>query len=331
MPERFGNIVLLRESDTMNCQTCNAPTKKFGKDRKGHQRFRCLTCKKTFIEDYGRPLGEMRLSVEKALSVIQHLVEGCSIRTTERITGVEKRTILHLLEVVGERCETLMEDRINGLKVQDVQADEIWGYVGMKQKTKNNQGRAEDEALGDAYCFIGIERNSKVILAWHLGRRTEVDTIEFTEKLAHATRGNFQITTDGFKPYQHAVVMSLGAQRVDFAQLVKIYTADRSAEARYSPAECTGCKKVPIYGNPDMQKVSTSHIERQNLTVRMSMRRMTRLTNAFSKKWANLHYSYALHFAYYNFCKVHSSLRVTPAMEAGITDHVWELTELIAA
>jgi len=170
-----------------------------------------------------------------------------------------------------------------------------------------------------------------VILAWHLGRRTEGDTIAFTEKLAHATRGSFQMTTDGFKPYQHAVVLSLGAQHVDFAQLVKLYTSDREGKQRYSPAVCTGAKKVPIYGNPGMKKVSTSHIERQNLTVRMSMRRMTRLTNAFSKKWANLKHSYALHFAYYNFCKVHSSLRVTPAMEVGITDHVWSLTELLAA
>lgn len=273
----------------------------------------------------------MRLPVDKALPVIQHLVEGCSIRSTERITGVEKRTILNLLEVVGERCESLMEDRIKGLAVKEVQADEIWGFVGMKQKTRNNQGREDDDTLGDAYCFIGMERNTKMILAWHLGRRTEADTIAFTDKLAHATRDNFQIITDGFKPYQHAVVMSLGAQHVDFAKLVKLYTADREGEQRYSPAECTGCKKVPIYGNPDMERVSTSHIERQNLTLRMSMRRMTRLTNAFSKKWMNLKYSNALHFAYYNFCKVHSSLRVTPAMESGITDHIWSLSELITA
>src|ERR1700730_2984346 len=144
MPEHFGIIVLLKDGDKMNCQTCNAPSKKFGKDRNGIQRFRCLTCKKTFLEPHDRPLGEMRLSMDKALSVIQHLVEGCSIRSTERITGVEKRTILSLLEVVGERCEKLMEDRIKGLSVKEVQADEIWGFVGMKQKTKNYQGREDD-------------------------------------------------------------------------------------------------------------------------------------------------------------------------------------------
>lgn len=272
----------------------------------------------------------MILSEAKALACLNLLVEGCSIRSTERITGVHRDTILDLLMTVGDKCERLMEDRIKGLVVNDVQADEIWGFVGIKQKTKNFQGRGDDDTLGDAYCFIGIERDTKLILAWHLGRRTEADTICFTEKLAHATRGNFQITTDGFKPYQHAVVLSLGAQHVDFAQLVKLYTADREGEARYSPAECTGAKKVPIYGNPDMAKVSTSHIERQNLTVRMSMRRMTRLTNAFSKKWLNHKAAYALYFAHYNFCRVHSSLRVTPAMESGITDHVWSLSELLA-
>ena len=165
------------------------------------------------------------------------------------------------------------------------------------------------------------------ILAWHLGRRTEADTIAFTEKLAHATRGNFQI---GFKPYQYAVVMSLGAPHVDFAQIVKVYAAPREGQQRYSPAECVDCVKTPIYGNPDPDRICTSHIERQNLTVRMSMRRMTHLTNAFSKKWLNHKAAYALYFAHYNFCRVHSSLRVTPAMEAGITNHIWALSELLA-
>jgi len=314
----------------MNCQTCNAPTKKFGKDRNGRQRFSCLICNKTFTEPYERPLGDMRLPMEKALSIIQHLVEGCSIRTTERITGVGKQAILALLELVGERCEKLMADRIKGLSVKEVQADEIWGFVGMKQKTKNYQGREDDETLGDAYCFIGIERHTKLILAWHLGQRNRPDTVAFTEKIAYATTGSFLMSTDGFAPYKDAVVYSLGGQYVDFAQIVKVYASPREGSQRYSPAECVDCVKFPIHGNPDMSKVGTSHIERQNLTVRMSMRRMTRLTNAFSKKWENLKHSYALHFAYYNFCKVHSSLRVTPAMEAGITDHIWTIRELLA-
>jgi IS1 family transposase len=272
----------------------------------------------------------MRLPFEKALSVLQHLVEGCSVRTTERITGVEKRTILSLLAVVGDRCEKLMLERIKGLSVSDVQCDEIWGYVEMKEKTKTRKGTSSDD-IGDAWAFIAMERHTKLILAWHLGRRTSEDTTAFTNKLAHATQGNFQVTTDGFSSYREAVVSSLGTHKVDFAQLVKLYTANPEKETRYSPAACTGTKKVAIFGNPDMEKVSTSHIERQNLTVRMSMRRMTRLTNAFSKKWLNLKYAYALQFAFYNFCRIHSSLRVTPAMEAKITSHIWKLNELIGA
>jgi len=313
----------------MNCPQCNKPAKKFGKHRNGLQRYRCPNCKKTFTEPHTRPLGYMILNEEKAMSVLQHLVEGCSVRSTSRITGVHPRTILNLLTLAGEKCEQLMEERICGLRVKDVQCDELWGYVGMKEKTKTRQGK-EETTIGDAWTFVAIERYSKLVLAWHLGRRTEGDTIAFTEKIARATEGRFQITTDGFKPYQDAVVLSLGAQQVDFAQLVKLYTANPENEARYSPAECTGCKKVPVFGNPDMSKVSTSHVERSNLTMRMQMRRLTRLTNAFSKKWKKLYAMLSLYFAWYNFCRVHQTLRVTPAQEAGLTDHIWEIRELLA-
>lgn len=314
----------------MNCKSCGEQTKKFGKDRKSNQRYRCLICKAVSVEARPRLLGDMILAEDKAMSVLLHLVEGCSVRTTSRITTVHPRTILDLLSLAGERCEKLMEDRINGLAVNDVQCDELWGFVGMKEKTKVKKGTDLD-GLGDAWTFVAFERHSKLVLSWHLGRRTEADTIAFTEKLAHATRGSFQVTTDGFKPYQHAIVLSLGAQHVDFAQLVKLYSnTPEGPQTRYSPADCTGAKKVPIYGNPALNKVCTSHVERQNLNIRMSMRRMTRLTNAFSKKWSKLHAMLALYFAYYNFCRVHGSLRVTPAMEAGITDHIWTLSELIS-
>lgn len=312
----------------MNCQSCDGQTKKFGKDRKGNQRYRCLACGVTFALSAERLLGKMTLAEEKAIDCLKLLVEGNSIRSIERFTGVHRDTILSLLAVAGERCEKLMEDRVKGLAVNDVQCDEVWGYVGMKEKTKTRKG-IENDTLGDAWTFTAIERNTKLILAFHLGRRTEADTIAFTEKLAHATRGSFQITKDGFKPYQHAVVMSLGAQHVDFAQLVKTYAVNREGEQRYSPAEFSGAKKVSIFGNPDMEKVSTSHIERHNLSIRMSTRRMTRLTNAFSKKWANHSAALAVYLTYYNFCRVHRTLRVTPAMEAGITDHIWTLRELI--
>ncbi|MCK9362154.1 MAG: IS1 family transposase [Syntrophales bacterium] len=269
------------------------------------------------------------MPVEKAVSVIQHLVEGCSIQSTERITGVEKRTILSLLELVGPRCENLMQDRTKALTIKECSCDEIWGYVGMKSRTKKAKAPTDNEK-GDAWCFIAMERHNKLILAWHLGHRNVVDTVAFTEKLGHATRGGFQINTDGFSAYKDAVVYSLGAQFVDFAQVIKVYGKSQENETRYSPAAYVGCDKGAVFGNPDLKKASTSHIERQNLTVRMGMRRMTRLTNGFSKKWVNLKWSYALQFAYYNFCRVHKTLRVTPAMEAKIADHIWTIQELIS-
>lgn len=313
----------------MNCPTCDTLAKKFGKDRNGLQRFRCMSCGKTFLEPHKRPLNDMRLPLEKAVSVVQHLVEGCSIRTTERITGVEKRTILSLLELVGQRCEMLLEKRVKGLTVREVSCDEIWGYVGMKARTKREK-KVVDSKLGDAWCFIAMERHTKLILAWHLGHRNLDDTIAFTDKLAEATEGSFQVNTDGFPLYKEAIPYSLAAQSVDFAQVVKIYRNTPENESRYSPGTCIGCQKTEAYGWPDLDRATTSHIERQNLTVRMSMRRMTRLTNAFSKKWLNLKYAYALQFAHYNFCRPHGSLsKSTPAMVSGIANHVWTIQELI--
>lgn len=314
----------------MNCPNCQKPAIKFGVHRNGLRRFRCKACKITFTEPHENHLDGMYLPEEKAVSVLQHLVEGCSVRTTSRITGVHVKTILNLLSIAGEKCERLMAEKIRSLKVKEVQCDEMWGYVGMKEKTKAAQD-SDDKMVGDAWTFVAIERYSKLVLTWHLGRRTERDTIAFTEKLATATKGNFQITTDGFKPYQDAVVLSLGAQGVDFAQLVKLYAPGQESEVRYSPSVCIGCKATPIFGNPDRAKVSTSHVERQNLTMRMQMRRLTRLTNAFSKKWEKLYAMLALYFTWYNFVRIHQTLRVTPAMESGVTDHVWSLRDLLKA
>jgi len=317
----------------MNCQHCKShETKKFGKDRKGNQRFRCLSCSKTFTAT--ERLEGHYLPMEKTLLVLRLLVEGNSVRSTERITGVHRDTIINLLVETGAKCERLMEEKIKGIRVTDVQADEMWGFVGMKEKTKKRKQTVSplgpDGSMGDAWTFVALERNSKLVVAWHLGRRNVKDTVEFTEKIYNATEGHFQLTTDGFKAYPDAVTYSLGT-RVDFAQLVKVYTQQESGggERRYSPAEVVKAIPTPIFGNPDPEKISTSHVERQNLTVRMSVRRLTRLTNAFSKKWENLRAALALHFAFYNFCRVHKTLRCTPAMEAGITNHVWELKDLL--
>ena len=313
----------------MTCPNCHAPAKKFGKDRNGNQRFRCQSkeCGKTFT---GQERVEgMYLPLEKAVLCIQLLVEGNSLRSVERITGVTLRTLLSLLVKTGENCQRITEEKIKGLRVSDVQADEMWGYVQMKEKTKKRQGR--DGAVGDAWTFVAMESNSKLVIAWHLGRRNMNDTVEFTEKINNATEGRFQLTTDGFISYPDAVAYSLGT-RVDFAQLVKVYAPgpEGGGERRYSPAEVIKAIPTPVWGQPDRERISTSHIERQNLTVRMQVRRLTRLTNAFSKKWENLQAALALHFTYYNFCRIHKTLRCTPAMEAGISDHVWELKELIS-
>jgi transposase-like protein/IS1 family transposase len=311
----------------MNCPHCGAQANRFGKDRKGHQRFRCSLCYKTFIEPQEKPIGDMILAQDKAIACTKQLIEGSSIRSTERITSVHRDTVLKLLVQVGGQCEQLMLDQIHGVPAKNVQCDEIWAFVSQKEKTKVRNG-IDDARVGDAYTFIAIERDTKLILCWHLGRRTAPDTEIFTEKLAYATSGNFQVNTDGFAAYRDALDLSL-SNRVSFAQIIKIFGLPHDGEQRYSPQEVIDIKKTAVFDNPDLSVATTSHVERQNLTVRMQMRRFTRLTNAFSKKWLNLYYALALHFAHYNFCRVHSTLRVTPAMEAGITNHIWTIEELV--
>lgn len=312
---------------TMTCPTCNADCQRFGTHRNGLHRFRCPICKKTYTEAHARVLDSMYIPQDKAVLALRLLLEGNSIRSTERITELDRNTIMSLLVKAGDRRETLMTEKVCNLTVQDVEVDEIWGFVGKKEGHKSEDDGAE---LGEAYCFIGMERTSKLVLAWHLGKRTVKSTDTFIGKLAYATSNvRFQLTSDGFKPYINSVKMIL-RDRVDFAQLIKVYGVSRDGEQRYSPAEVVDSIPVEIMGRPVMDRICTSHIERQNLSIRMGMRRMTRLTNGFSKKWENLEAAYALWFGYYNFCRVHSSLRVTPAMEAGLTDHIWTISELIA-
>jgi IS1 family transposase len=266
----------------------------------------------------------MYIPWEKALLALQLLLEGNSIRSTERISGLDRNTIMSVLVLAGEKCEKVSEQMIRNVAVSEVQADEIWSFIGKKEKKVQD---SDDPTLGDSYTFVGIERNSKLVLAWHLGRRTARDTEAFTEKLNESTRGHFQITSDGFGPYRDAVSYSLGT-RVDFAQLIKVYRASPEGEHRYSPSEVIATEVVPVIGRPDPNKICTSHVERHNL-LRMQIRRFTRLTNAFSKKWENHYAALSLYFAYYNFVRIHSAIRVTPAMEMGITDHVWTLKELL--
>jgi transposase-like protein/IS1 family transposase len=316
----------------MTCHNCQIVAVKIGKDRKGNQRFRCNKCRKTFQAFKEKMLGNMYLPEAKALMCLQLLVEGNSIRSIERITGVHRDTVLSLLVVAGEKCKAMMDTYLRKVKVTDVQADEIWNFVGMKEKTKAGKGKVSD-FLGDAYTFVAFERNTKLVVTWHLGRRNATHTLAFTEKLFQAVEGTdnrFQITTDGLHSYPDAINYSLGT-RTDYATLVKVYGAPEDDDHRYSPSKIKEIIPTPVWGNPNPERICTSHVERQNLNIRMAMRRFTRLTNGFSKKWENLKAALALYFAYYNFCRIHSSIRCTPAMESGLTGHVWTLREMLTA
>lgn len=305
--------------------SCRIDCKRAGKHRNGPQRFRCTQCKKSFTEAHERPLDEMRLPLAKAETILKMLVEGCSVRTIERLTDVHRDTILRLLVKAGERCEKLLGEKIRNVPCKDVELDELWSWVFCKERAKRTD---HDPSFGDNYCFVAVERNTKLVLNFALGKRDQATTNVFIEGLRLATsRQPFQLSADGFNAYPSAIENTL-SDRCDFAQIIKTYRATPEGERKYSPAEVV--KTVPVIGNPDPAKICTSIVERQNLTMRMQMRRLMRLTNAFSKKWDNLWAALCLHFAWYNFCRIHRSLRVTPAMHSGIADHVWSVTELLA-
>ncbi len=269
------------------------------------------------------------LKREKQLAVIGALVEGTSVRSVERMTGVHRDTILRLLVQVGERCQILMDATMRDLSPRALQVDEIWTFVGKKQRRVAFEERFDPE-IGDQYVFYAIDAESKLVPHFDVGKRNMITAYRFMEGLRGRMNGHrFQLTTDGFVPYIGAVELAWGAEAPDFAQLVKLYGAVPPGPGRYSPPKIVEAVPTVIHGNPDPAKVSTSFVERQNLTIRMACRRFTRLTNAFSKKLDNLKAAIALFFAYYNFCRIHSSLRVTPAMAAGVTDRVWELQELL--
>ena len=316
----------------MLCPFCEVLARRFGRNRNGSQRYQCLTCGRTFTDEGTAPEDRRRLSEDRAIFCLRMLLEGTSIRSVERLTGIHRDTILAAFVDAGERCQRFLDETMQDIPVEDVQADEIWAFVGCKEKTRERNNYAE--YFGDAYCFTAIERSSKVIIAWHLGKRSSEDTWLFAEKLNRATNGRFQLTTDGFTPYRTAIPSTFG-QRVDFAQLVKVYAIPEGEERRYSPPEVVSATPTVCRGNPDPNRICTSHIERSNLTIRMTVRRLTRLTNAFSKKWENHEAALALFFAFYNFCRPHQTLteemgyRCTPAKRAGLTDHVWTVEELL--
>jgi len=300
----------------MTCAVCDIDCQRFGKHRNGLRRFRCPRCHKTYTEPHKAALEGSYVSQERIVLALRLLIEGNSLRSTQRITDLDINTLMKILVKAGEKCEKLMGRLLVNVPVRDVECDEIWGFIQKKEGHKRPE-EAKDETIGDAYTFVAIERHSKLVLNFALGRRNQATTDIFVEGLRSATAAKqFQVTTDGFTPYRSAMATTLD-DRVDFAQLIKIYRAPAEGEARYSPAEVVSTEVVPVFGRPDPERICTSHVERQNLTMRMQIRRLTRLTNAFSKKWENLWAALCLHFAYYNFCRIHRTLRVTPAMDFG--------------
>lgn len=263
---------------------------------------------------------------EKQETAVRCLVDGASVRATERIAGVHRDTILRLMGRLGEGCASLMDSEMRGLACRQVQVDEIWGYVGKKQR---HLAPGDDQSrLGDVWTFVAVDSDTKLVPAYRVGKRDRETAVAFMVDLSSRLQNRVQISSDALSAYVDAVEIAFGAD-VDYAQVVKSYEAEPAGSGRYSPPHVTAVHRTPIMGNPDYWKVSTSHVERQNLTIRMGMRRFTRLTNGFSKKIENLKAAVAVHFAYYNFVRVHKTLRVTPAMAAGVTPRLWTIGDLL--
>jgi IS1 family transposase len=244
------------------------------------------------------------------------------------MTGVAKGTVLKLLVDLGRACENFHRTRVVNIRSRRIQCDEIWCFCYAKEKNLPEEKRGQ-YGYGDVWTWTALDADSKLIVSWLVGERDAGYATEFINDVASRLDTRVQLTTDGLRAYLDAVEGAFGAD-VDYAQLVKLYGQAPEAEKRYSPAECIGCERKRVEGHPDPRHISTSFVERQNLTMRMSMRRFTRLTNAFSKKIENLEAAVALYFMWYNFGRIHQTLRVTPAMEAGIADHVWTVEEIVA-
>ncbi len=314
----------------MTCLKCQHQTCRrfgyFGKRR--IQRWRCNYCKSTFCEPYTKLTRATMISQpETAARAIQCLLEGCSIRSTERLTGLNRNTIMRLLIIAGDRAAKLMDTRMRNLHSRYLQVDEVWTFV---QKKARRVRKGDSPEIGDQWIYVAIDAETKLIPSFLVGKRLRPDTAAFLWDLYSRLANRVQLTTDGLHHYRLGVPEAFGLD-VDFAQLVKLFGewGQHDDNARYSPSPIAEVLSKVRSGDPDPEHISTSFIERQNLTMRMQIRRLTRLTNAFSKKLSHLKAAIALYFAYYNFCRIHSSLRITPAMEAGLTDHVWSLAELL--
>jgi IS1 family transposase len=269
-----------------------------------------------------------RLSIEKRAALLGMLVEGNSLRATSRLGDVSINTVTKLLVDLGVACSAYHDAHVKNLRLRYIQCDEIWAFCYAKDKNIPEDKRGIF-GYGDVWTWVAIDAETKLVPSFMIGTRGAQTAKAFMDDLASRLANRVQLTTDGHRVYLQAVEDAFGSQ-IDYAMLVKLYGNDAEAETRYSPAECIGCHSAGVMGRPDPKHISTSFVERQNLTMRMNMRRFTRLTNAFSKKVENHVAMVAIHFMHYNFARIHKSLRVTPAMAAGITDHVWSLEEIVS-
>lgn len=267
-----------------------------------------------------------KLPLAKRVQILAMLCEGSSMRSISRVVDVSINTVTKLLVDAGETCLVMHDELVRDVKASKVQCDEIWSFCYAKEKNVAD-AKAAPEMAGDVWTWTAIEADTKLIVSYFVGDRSGESAMVLMDDLRDRIANRVQITTDGHKAYLEAVEGAFGGD-VDYAQLVKLYGPTITAPGRYSPAECTGIKKITVEGNPDRAHVSTSYVERQNLTMRMSMRRFTRLTNGFSKKLDNHIRALALYFAFYNFCRIHKTLKITPAMAAGITDRLWSLEDI---
>lgn len=275
-----------------------------------------------------------KLTDARRAAIVRALCEGNSVRATARLTGTAKATVLKLLVELGEFCSIYQDHALQNLRTARVEADEIWSFVGAKAKNATKAGQ------GDIWTYTALDAESKLMISWLVGARNHANTQAFMADVAERLACRVQLTTDGLGWYLSAVENAFGWNGVDFAQIIKTYgapTDELERQRRYSPAICTGAVKTRVMGNPDMAKVSTSYVERSNLSMRMGMRRFTRLTNGFSKKAQNHAHAVSLFFTFYNFCKPHLTLtkaargiKTTPAMAAGLSDHVWTVEEILA-
>lgn len=266
-----------------------------------------------------------RLPKEKQIMAISALVEGSSIRSIERMTGIHRDTIMRLGVKVGNKCEQILDEELRDLDCNRIEVDEMWGFIGKKKKNASNIDKAN--GLGDVWTWVAIDAETKLVPSYKVGMRTQKDATSFMNDLSGRVKNRVQISSDALRAYQEAIFENFG-NNVDYGQIIKTYSTSEE-NRRYSPPSVISVDKKTLIGSPDKKLISTSYVERQNLTMRMHCRRLTRLTNAFSKKLENFQAAIALHFAYYNFVKSHSTLKCTPAMAAGVSHNFWSVEELV--